>query len=133
MSTQKKVIFSANTNPFRLDIPEYKIKYRKVRVSKLVYFPTTAGTQILFKIDTAGKLDQTLYYNDDTYSFFILPVLRDSALTWINYSNCNDWDYKSDIQQYLNSINFSFSENSTKLTTGYLATNPIQIELTIEE
>ena len=108
-----KIVFNVGTNPYILDIPEWQIKYRKIRVSIFVYQPSITGKQVQIKIYT-GKFEKTLDVNRDMMYFKVLAVPSDNALGFINYSNCNDWDYISnDAEQRLTTCRFTFYENDT--------------------
>lgn len=129
-----KLTIKANVNPFVVDtqwgIP---VKYNRVRVSKLLFTPSSnVNNSIEFKIDTGGRFDRNIEIATGKPFFYIQPVMQAASVGVVNMSNGNDWDYCECEPKYLTDFTMKFYEDTTLISSAYLAANNIYIELTFE-
>ena len=127
-----KIFLHINQNPYTLDITNYKLTFKKIRLSHLVYLPNTTSEQVRLKIYTS-KFDRTLNIDENVFYFKILSVIKDNGIGYVNYYNCTDIDYIGEHEKYFTSCVFTFYENDTIIDSNYLSNNPIDLELTLLE
>lgn len=129
-----KLSIKVTSNPMKIQASkQLAIKFHKIRASSLVYAPQTNETgPINLKIETGGKFDKTFEYGTWRKYFIIKTIVKDTALGWANVSNCNDWDYTQQEEEYLTDFEICIYEDNTLVSSAYLAANPLNLELTFK-
>ncbi len=129
----KKLFIVINKNPFTVDTqwgePVY---FNKVKISNIIYVPQNDQDIVHLKIATSGKFDKILDTTNGRKYFYIQPIMKNTALGFLNISNCNDWDYEETDYKYLTDFKMTFYENDNLITDSYLADNPIYLEITFK-
>ncbi len=130
-----KLTIKVTTNPMQIEAKNCPaIKFRKLRVSSLVYSPqTNTAGPINLKIETGSHFDKTIEYGSFRKYFVIKSIVKDVSFGWVNISNCNDWDYCQQEEENLTDFTIWIYEDGNLISSAYLSANPLNLELTFKQ